>query len=149
MKDKIEELGPWEQSLIWAGLAGELVARFAASGDFISRLRGVAEELRTSILDKNVEKIEELSEAIEGTDDADSALTQSHLFEHHGSDWYLYGLVIDAISQAINVLYLSRDVINVSSWFFEECRDFYESLTESAQSGGFLGVVNGYLEGNV
>jgi hypothetical protein len=145
IEKKISDLTPWERSLTWVELATKLIANFNNSNSGIMEITTVTSELKAAINNRDSLEIERLASKIEGEDEENSLLTKSYLFEKEGTDWHLYGLIMESVSLGINILYINNLVANVPGWFREEFPSALNDIFEVAEKSGTLEQVRTFL----
>lgn len=145
IENKLAELAPWGKALIWVELSRHLVSDFKEKHSIVSDVNDLLSELISAINSRDTLKIESLAQKIEGEDEDDSLLTKSYLFEKESSDWHLYGLIMEAVSLSINVLFTSNIINNVPGWFREEFPSPVNDIFSVAEQGGSLEKVKCFL----
>lgn len=129
---------PWKASLMWVNIAKLAISEISSSHVVVNKIDGILNDLKSSVISKNIPEIEKIAYLIEGEEDEDSLLTQGYLFEEENKDEKLYGLTMEAATQCINTLYNSKYIRNVPGWFMESSPELMAEIFSLIKECGLL-----------
>jgi hypothetical protein len=133
----VKRLSGWNYAELFLEIAMFIIKSFESKVDIVEKFDSVISSLLEAVNTKDVRSIEHLAVEIEGTDEDDSYLTQSCDFERESRDWYLYGVLVSYVYEAINKLYIDGELKNIPSCFKEQ---FPEAFSESLKLAEKCGI---------